>query len=89
MTCNGFCLYSANGPKCRVNEFAFTSGYFDTILSVLNKDFSEITVDLPVSFNCSDNEGIINDNGMALAVTESAESVINDINNAYLSLTLE
>lgn len=89
--CNGFCLYSADGAKCHVNEFSFTSDFLNEIVSFLRLDnyFSEITVDLPIDYDCSGYDETVRDNGMALAVTESAESVIDNLKNAYLNLTLD
>ena len=90
-SCKGYCLYSADGAKCHVNEFSFTSDFLNEIVSFLRLDnyFSEITVDLPIDYDCSGYDETVRDNGMALAVTESAESVIDNLKNAYLNLTLD
>ena len=49
---------------------------------------ADFIIDLPVDFRVNINGDIIQ-NGMALAVTESAKSVFNDVKNAYLNLTLD
>lgn len=90
-SCKGYCLYSADDAKCSVNEFSFTSDCMNRIVSFLsfNNTFSEITVDLPIDYDCLGYDETVRDNGMALAVTESAESVIDNLKNAYLNLTLD
>lgn len=90
-SCKGYCLYNANGRKCTVKEFSFTSDEFENITHYLNINFDvlEITVDLPVGYVCSGYDETVRDNGMALAVTETAETVIDSIKNAYLNLTLD
>lgn len=88
--CNGYCLYNVEDNKCTVKEFCFTADLLRKVVSYLknNNSFDEIIIDLPVGY-LTDIQGKIINNGMALAVTDTAKSLIDNISNAYLNLTLD
>lgn len=90
-SCKGLCLYNVEDTKCNVKAFCFTPDYFNNFIYELisNNKIDEIDFDMPVSFYCDLGEAIIKTNGMALAVSEYAKSVIDYIRDAYLSLTLD
>ncbi|MBO5858326.1 MAG: GNAT family N-acetyltransferase [Clostridia bacterium] len=88
--CNGYCLYYFENNVCNIKEFCFTDKLLPCVASQISAESSvaDFIIDLPVDFRVNINGDIIQ-NGMALAVTESAKSVFNDVKNAYLNLTLD
>ena len=90
VNCNGYCLYNVEDNKCTVKEFCFTADLLRKVVSYLknNNSFDEMIIDLPVGY-LTDIQGKIINNGMALAVTDTAKSLIDNISNAYLNLTLD
>ncbi len=89
--CNGYCLYTVEDRKCVVKEFCFTGNYINITSAYLHSKYAldEIYFELPSDFECSSNKFEMKNNGMALAVSDSAKSVIDSVENAYLNLTLD
>lgn len=87
----GHCLYSVESNECYVKEICFTDIELDIIVSFLKSltDADEVLIELPVNAASSEYDYEIRNNGMALAVSDSAESIIDNIKNAYLNLTLD
>lgn len=83
VNCNGYCLYNANGNKTVVKESTLqniSSVCFDT-------EITELVVPVDYSVECFESE--ISDNGMALPLNKNAAVKIENLNNAYLGLTLD
>ncbi len=89
-SCKGYCLYTYEDSKCYVKELCFTHNTPEGFFLVLKSkfDFEEIIIELPVGY-ADDSDGELINNGMALAVSSSAQNFINNIKNAYLNLTLD
>lgn len=89
-TCKGYTLYAVDDRKLFVKEICFTNDDIDKVLFHLSEitDSDEIVIELPTDSDYGDDYEI-RPNGMALAVTDSAKSLINNIRNAYLNLTLD
>lgn len=88
---NGYCLYTVDDGKCTVKEWSFTDAGFNDIISFMqyHDECDEIYVELPVDRDFKGYDFEIKDNGMALAVSDSAKSFVDKIENAYLNLTLD
>ncbi len=87
---NGYCLYSTVDGVCYVKEMCFTQAEIDCATSCLAnvEAVNEIHIDLPVSADIAHCEYTVENNGMALLLSEKAE-IINDFNDLYLNLTLD
>lgn len=90
-SCKGYVLYTALSDNCHVKELCFTQESLLNILSELQAQtgFIEISVELPCDFCLNGYDYEIHKNGMAVAVSEKAESIIEDLNGLYLNLTLD
>ncbi len=88
---NGYALYNVNADEVFVKEFAFSAD--DFLAETKNLfDLSECkkaVVILPVDYSTSVGEYEIVDSAMAVAVKPEFDSVISEIKNAYLGLTLD
>lgn len=90
-SCKGFALYDILDGICRVKELCFTQ---ENLLSSISKlqaktGVIDISVDLPCDFCLNGYDYEIQKNGMAVAVSGKAESIIEDLNGLYLNLTLD
>ena len=81
--CEGLLLYSIENETCYVKSDNFTFFRLNDILSESSAKYFEIEV--PVGYKNS----TVKKNGMALAVSENAKSIINEIVDAYLYFTLD
>lgn len=89
--CKGYALYSISKDQIAVKEFAFTELSKDVLSHILlsHNGPDTITVHLPADCKTTTEEYDTVDSGMIIAVTDEAESVINNIGIAYLGLTLD
>ncbi len=86
----GYALYNVSDQQIYVKEFTFT-GNVDAVLSNIMLSHSntiKIILDLPVNIQTTSDDYEIIDSGMALAVNNKAEIILNDVKDAYLGLTL-
>ncbi len=79
---SGYYLYSSADGIITVREAALTD------LDTMNYK-EKVVVNLPVGYPTDSDNFEITDNGMALAVSEKAQSVLDGIDNLYLGLTLD
>jgi len=90
MNCEGYSLYSISNDEIYVKEITFTDN-IDAVLSnlfAIHSDVNKIIVDLPVGIKTSaENYEIVNW-GMALAINNNAEKILDGLKDAYLGLTL-
>ena len=87
---DGYILYSKINDTIHVKESTFFS--VDKIIRLLNSkistgEFDSIQIDLPYIYN-QDNCKIVN-SGMLLALNSDANKIIENLNSAYLNLTLD
>ena len=88
---NGYCLYTIEDDICSVKDISFTEQCIVEFLKEINNNepVKQFKITLPSSADINIGSYSINDNGMALAVTERAKNIISEIDNAYLNLTLD
>ncbi len=88
---NGYLLYSINDKIIYVNENTFSAIEFKKhAFGLLNKHSADkIIAELPVDFTFDENNFEIIKSGMLLPLCEKAEKLIENIDNAYLALTLD
>ncbi|MBR2869250.1 MAG: GNAT family N-acetyltransferase [Clostridia bacterium] len=88
---NGQCLYSIEDDVCSVKDINFTGcAIVDFIKEIYRTEtFKQFKITLPFSTGINVDNCFVDDSGMALAITERADDVISEINNAYLNLTLD
>lgn len=89
--CKGYLLYNVSDGKCNVKECCFTQEDLSEALTRLQSEAGivDINIELPCNYQIDNTEFEIHKNGMAVAVTDIAESIINEINDLYLNLTLD
>ncbi len=87
-TCKGYALYSKNDSSLTVKETTFTSisSVFESLKRELKSDNCILTVNFP---SWIDDAGEIVPSAMMTATNKHAEKIMNNIENAYLGLTLE
>ena len=87
----GYILYSIQNSDIHVKEFAFTADLLPCITQYLAKhhSFENIIFYLPAEYQTGIGHYQTVKSAMLLPVTDIAESLITDINNAYLGLTLD
>ena len=88
---NGYLLYRINDKTIFVNENTFSAIEFKKhAFGLLNKySADKIIAELPVDFTFDENNFEIIKSGMLLPLCEKAEKLIENIDNAYLALTLD
>lgn len=88
--CKGYSLYSINDCVCTVKEFAFSCDFTTEFASYIfnNNDCESIDFSLACSASCAFDTAY-ECSGAALPLTKEAADAINNIDNAYLGLTLD
>lgn len=86
----GYALYNISERQICVKEFAFTDNIDAVLLNILlsHPNTNKIIADLPVSIKTASEDFEIIDSGMALAVNNKAKTILNDVKDSYLGLTL-
>lgn len=87
----GHCLYTVEDGICTVKDIIFTDCDLRNMLHKIriSDDPTCFEIDLPFGYEINSAEYSVKDSGMALAVSDRAENIISQINNAYLNLTLD
>lgn len=87
----GYCLYSENGHEATVKEFAFAEENFEYGISLLFSSCTSeiIKVNLPSNYKTKSEEYEIFSSGMICPVSIRSESIVKNLYNAYLGLTLD
>ncbi len=89
-SCEGKLLYSINNYSCVVKGYDFTNRTISDFTNLdFGKEFDNINIEVPYSFNTASIPFKKVDSGMALAVSDRAKNFISLLNNAFLSLTLD
>lgn len=90
-SCEGYLLYTQNNGILAVKETTFTSSQLKECLIFLAQKHNneEIIVNVPVSCECEIGSAKIVPAAMMLALNDETEKMINQIDGAYLGLTLD
>ena len=83
----GLLLYTINNGTCSVKSDNFTA--FDIADIISSVDANRYEIEGPCSLECENVDFQINKNGMALAVSDAANRIIDSIVDAYLYFTLD
>ena len=88
--CEGYCLYSVDDTACSVKEISFTSQNALKVLSQIAsaEQIDEFRIELPVDYPIDAECAYIDDNGMALLISDESQFLKNR-NDLYLNLTLD
>lgn len=91
VSCKGYALYSTNANELTVKEFTFSPDNLENAAAKLLSECKtdNIIIHLPSDYPTDIGRYEIKKSAMALAVKNDYEQIIEEVNNAYLGLTLD